>query len=507
MGFFSSLINSREWAERQNQKHLESAKESFIALKKRRDPNRSLASIELEWEATMAPRQQREAREKELRDLDVKHWEDVAAGRVSKDTLPPSKAAFAALSPQEQQAETIRQQQVFQAQQIRSHNSQVEHITNQLNTNQALYGRNGNTVFLENELKKLTAQQPVFAPIGATPVINVNVATQTPSIPQASPIEIDDDELWSQAASELETGNRKEGLWIKCFSQSQGDENKAKALYYEARVKQLSQEANTTPNTPLEAPSNNFSETTKDGGEPLTELQKAIQSDTNSATQPLKAEASIVSNRVKMTEPLSEEISSPIVENQSNSKRNFIIGALVAVALVGSGAIYKSTLPTGISDLTKLNPDELKAFNQRLTAYTQRIDKLNEEEQAWREANVSFLAEKSAPLAMNITSRQLSDASYASPYERPKLKAFVEYRKTWNEQFSYASQQYQPLWINTNEQNRNTFKVLEKGVMNLQKLADGKITYGEYNRVRKENYQQSQIVSKEIDAKYPFPWK
>ena len=159
---------------------------------------------------------------------------------------------------------------------------------------------------------------------------------------------------------------------------------------------------------------------------------------------------------------------------------------------------------------TKQNGKEKAQLTQlwrKAQKIAKRIDKLNEEEQAWREANVSFLAEKSAPLAMNITSRQLSDASYASPYERPKLKAFVEYRKTWNEQFSYASQQYQPLWINTNEQNRNTFKVLEKGVMNLQKLADGKITYGEYNRVRKENYQQSQIVSKEIDAKYPFPWK
>jgi hypothetical protein len=48
-----------------------------------------------------------------------------------------------------------------------------------------------------------------------------------------------DEELYAQAAAELEDGNRDEGLWAKCFAECDGDENKAKARYIRTRAERL----------------------------------------------------------------------------------------------------------------------------------------------------------------------------------------------------------------------------------------------------------------------------
>jgi len=50
---------------------------------------------------------------------------------------------------------------------------------------------------------------------------------------------MDDEHIYEQVAAELEAGNRKEGLWAKCFAECDGDDNKAKALYLKTRVEQL----------------------------------------------------------------------------------------------------------------------------------------------------------------------------------------------------------------------------------------------------------------------------
>lgn len=48
-----------------------------------------------------------------------------------------------------------------------------------------------------------------------------------------------DEELYAQAAAELEDGNRDEGLWAKCFAECDGEENKAKARYIKTRAERL----------------------------------------------------------------------------------------------------------------------------------------------------------------------------------------------------------------------------------------------------------------------------
>ena len=48
-----------------------------------------------------------------------------------------------------------------------------------------------------------------------------------------------EEEFYELAYEEIESGNLKKGLWAKAFSKSDGDENKAKALYIKYRFDQM----------------------------------------------------------------------------------------------------------------------------------------------------------------------------------------------------------------------------------------------------------------------------
>lgn len=59
---------------------------------------------------------------------------------------------------------------------------------------------------------------------------------------------ITNEQIWEMASKEL-VNNKREGLWAKCFSQSNGDENKARALYLRSRVSEIKKEFNITSTT------------------------------------------------------------------------------------------------------------------------------------------------------------------------------------------------------------------------------------------------------------------
>jgi hypothetical protein len=54
------------------------------------------------------------------------------------------------------------------------------------------------------------------------------------------------EKIWERASIEL-NGNRREGLWARCFAQSNGDENRARALYLRSRVSEIENELNIKP--------------------------------------------------------------------------------------------------------------------------------------------------------------------------------------------------------------------------------------------------------------------
>lgn len=53
-----------------------------------------------------------------------------------------------------------------------------------------------------------------------------------------------DEDLWAQALSEIENGNKRPGLWAQAFSLSDGEDQKARAKYLQLRVDQLIAERN-----------------------------------------------------------------------------------------------------------------------------------------------------------------------------------------------------------------------------------------------------------------------
>ena len=61
--------------------------------------------------------------------------------------------------------------------------------------------------------------------------------------PQSTPSAItessNEEDQWATAMAELETGQRRPGLWAKAFAESEGDETKAKVAYLKSRVQQL----------------------------------------------------------------------------------------------------------------------------------------------------------------------------------------------------------------------------------------------------------------------------
>ena len=49
----------------------------------------------------------------------------------------------------------------------------------------------------------------------------------------------DDEELYELISEEIESNNTKKGLWTKAFSESEGDEQKTRALYIKYRFDQM----------------------------------------------------------------------------------------------------------------------------------------------------------------------------------------------------------------------------------------------------------------------------
>jgi hypothetical protein len=55
---------------------------------------------------------------------------------------------------------------------------------------------------------------------------------------QDTPLSTEEDH-WAAAMAEIESGQRRPGIWAKAFAESDGDETKAKVAYLKARVAQL----------------------------------------------------------------------------------------------------------------------------------------------------------------------------------------------------------------------------------------------------------------------------
>jgi len=147
--------------------------------------------------------------------------------------------------------------------------------------------------------------------------------------------------LWEKAAQELESSNRKEGLWVKCYAQAQGDENKAKALYYDARVRQFAAEVNASPD------------------------KEEFISEPLGSTQ-VKSESPRISSEARMPLPL--PLNTPVVTDSLKSNQNrFVIGGLAIVIISASFYFYNKQETTNpkVEELIKKNNQFVYACNEK----------------------------------------------------------------------------------------------------------------------------------------------
>ena len=70
----------------------------------------------------------------------------------------------------------------------------------------------------------------------------INTTTDTSPLNSIAPTEEDH---WATAITELESGQRRPGLWAKAYAEADGDETKTKVAYLKARVQQLVAAENT----------------------------------------------------------------------------------------------------------------------------------------------------------------------------------------------------------------------------------------------------------------------
>ncbi len=63
----------------------------------------------------------------------------------------------------------------------------------------------------------------------------INTTTDTPPVNPLAPTEEDH---WATAITELESGQRRPGVWAKAYAEADGDETKTKVAYLKARVQQ-----------------------------------------------------------------------------------------------------------------------------------------------------------------------------------------------------------------------------------------------------------------------------
>lgn len=84
----------------------------------------------------------------------------------------------------------------------------------------------------------------VSTPVAATePVMAGDKQSQAPAQELAGLAVRSEEDMWAAAMAEESSGNRRQGLWAKCFGESGGVESAAKAAYMAARVEEMKSEA------------------------------------------------------------------------------------------------------------------------------------------------------------------------------------------------------------------------------------------------------------------------
>jgi len=159
-------------------------------------------------------------------------------------------------------------------------------------------------------------------------------------------------------------------------------------------------------------------------------------------------------------------------------------------------SVANKNLPSASKSLNQPSPtqqpkNETPARRETLrandAAVNQQFDQMVEVGQEWFfSKNYSFTYK--APIIIKaITIPQMNDTSYPTPLEKAEMKEWIDYRQAGYRKIGSLIMQYEPLSNLTKETFALNKEFADKYASSIYDLANGKLTYGEFNTIHKND--------------------
>lgn len=140
-------------------------------------------------------------------------------------------------------------------------------------------------------------------------------------------------------------------------------------------------------------------------------------------------------------------------------------------------------------------------------AVNQQIDQIIKVRQEWFASKNYSFASKAPISTRTITSAQMSDTSYPTAIEASEMKEWIDYRQAGYRKISSLMTQYEPLSNLMRESIAINREMANKYASSTYELINGKLTYGQFNTIRKNDGFWYDNTRDALDAKYGIDTK
>lgn len=165
--------------------------------------------------------------------------------------------------------------------------------------------------------------------------------------------------------------------------------------------------------------------------------------------------------------------------------------------------IQESKIETAKVDAPKVDtPVQREILEANATALNQQTSQIIAARQAWFTGkNYSFASK--APISTGaITNAQMSDTTYPTPLEAKEMKEWIDFRQGSYRKIDAAIPQYEPLSNLMKDSLALNKEMANKYAASTYELVNGKLTYGEFNTIRKNDGIWYENARQALAAKY-----
>lgn len=147
-------------------------------------------------------------------------------------------------------------------------------------------------------------------------------------------------------------------------------------------------------------------------------------------------------------------------------------------------------------------PVQRETLEANATALNQQITQIIAARQAWFNGKSYSFASKAPITTGAITNVQMSDATYPTPLEAKEMKEWIDYRQGSYRKIDALIPQYEPLSNLMKESLALNKEMANKYAASTYDLVNGKLTYGEFNTIRKNDGTWYENARQTLAAKY-----